>query len=541
ADDSEAENAIATACDAMETLYTSAVGKKFSLSSANAPGQYLTATPTILDARATELKASGVFQLEYFNLSGEYYVKGLKNNVYFKGPHAYSEAPKTSATATDLFFIGNANGTENNVYLSTSISTTENSAIHYNSAYDNHTCGWKYNAGASQWVINSVSDDEYDALCPWEDLENAIIAAESLIGTGLGKYTADETYNNSLANAKTILAAHTADEETVNNAIASIALSNLSLNMPANGILLHLKDADNNYMTCNNSSANRIAFDATKDVNTIFCYTGSALVAYATGYYASRYNTKPCHMTGVTTEDEGTLYHIHPSPLTRGKYVISFGGDTRFVYKAADAGNFSGGPTTVNNAGYEFTLEDVESIPVSISAAGLATLYSPMALTIPEGIKAYVGDYNSENSSVVLNALEGVIPANTGVIIEGAEGSHNFSTTTTATTATSCLTGTVPAIATPTTGVYTLQKVNTKLGLYKYTGTNLGAFKAYFQTSGGSNGFSLVVNDDDLTGVDNITPTYPADNIYRDLQGNIVLYPQKNQIYILNGKKVLKH
>ncbi|MGN1236691.1 MAG: hypothetical protein ACI4TS_04535, partial [Bacteroidaceae bacterium] len=303
ADDSEAENAIATAYDAMETLYTSAVGKKFSLSSANAPGQYLTATPTILDARATELKASGVFQLEYFNLSGEYYVKGLKNNVYFKGPHAYSEAPKTSATATDLFFIGNANGTENNVYLSTSISTTENSAIHYNSAYDNHTCGWKYNAGASQWVINSVSDDEYDALCPWEDLENAIIAAESLIGTGLGKYTADETYNNSLANAKTILAAHTADEETVNNAIASIALSNLSLNMPANGILLHLKDADNNYMTCNNSSANRIAFDATKDVNTIFCYTGSALVAYATGYYASRYNTKPCHMTGVTTED----------------------------------------------------------------------------------------------------------------------------------------------------------------------------------------------------------------------------------------------
>ena len=245
-------------------------------------------------------------------------------------------------------------------------------------------------------------------------------------------------------------------------------------------------------------------------------------------------------MTEVTTENEGTLYHIHASPLTRGKYVISFGGDTRFMYKGANAGNFDGGPTTVNDVNYEFTLEETESIPVSISAAGLATLYSPMALTIPEGVKAYVGDYNSENSTVVLNALEGVIPANTGVIIEGAEGSYDFNTTTTATTATSCLTGSVPAIATPATGVYTLQKVNTKLGLYKYTGTNLGAFKAYFQTSGGSNGFSLVVNDDDLTGVDSLTPNTSADNIYRDLQGNIVLYPQKNQIYILNGKKVLK-
>ncbi|MDD6783584.1 MAG: hypothetical protein PUD79_03380 [Prevotellaceae bacterium] len=380
----------------------------------------------------------------------------------------------------------------------------------------------------------------------WTGLEIAIADAETpevnMIGTGFGKYTADETFYTSLENAKDLLAAtpRVADETTVDNAIASIALSNLSLNMPANGTLLHIKDADNNYMTCNNTSGNRIAFDATKDVNTIFCYTGSALVAYTTGFYASRSSNFPYHMTGVTTESDGTLYHIHASPLTRGKYLISFGGDTRFMYKGADAGDFNGGPTTVNNTNYEFTLEETESIPVSISAAGLATLYSPMALTIPEGVKAYVGDYNSENSTVVLNALEGVIPANTGVIIEGAEGSYDFNTTTTATTATSCLTGSVPAIATPATGVYTLQKVNTKLGLYKYTGANLGAFKAYFQTSGGSNGFSLIVNDDDLTGVDSLTPNTSADNIYRDLQGNIVLYPQKNQIYILNGKKVLK-
>jgi hypothetical protein len=342
-----------------------------------------------------------------------------------------------------------------------------------------------------------------------------------------------------------MLSAKTATADEVAAAIAAISPSSLTINMPAKYQFIRIKDSAGNYMTSSNTTDNKISFSSTEDESSIFCYTGSALIAYKTGYFAScstsNSKTFPCNATTVATESNETLYHIHASSLSKGKYLVSFGGDTRFMYTAANAGDFSGGATAVNNTGYEFTLEEVESVPVTITDAGMGTLYSPMALTIPDGVKAYTGTLDTENSCIKLTALEGTIPANTGVIIEGEAKSYDFATTTSTTSSddTNCITGSTPGI-TCVSNAYTLQKVNNELGFYKYSGTNLGGFKAYLvnNNSSSSKGYKIV-KDTDPTGINGVETEGIADGKYYDLQGKIVTTPLKNQIYILNGKKVL--
>ena len=391
---------------------------------------------------------------------------------------------------------------------------------------------------------NNLSD-EGNALCIkalwgvkgdiYAALEKTITDDKNRLGTTLGTYTMDQT---TLERATTISTNKTASIEDVFAAIKTISSDQLTLNMPTNGQFIRIKDSAGNYMTCNNTSSSRIEFSSTKDESSIFCYTGSALVAYKNGYYAATSGNFPCNATAVGSE---TTYHIHASSLNMGKYLVSFGGDTRFMFTAANAGTFNNGPTAVNLAGYEFTLEEVETVPVTITDAGMGTLYSPMALTIPDGVKAYTGTLDNENSCIKLTALEGTIPANTGVIIEGEAKSYDFATTTSTTSSddTNCITGSTPGI-TCVSNAYTLQKVNDQLGFYKYSGTNLGGFKAYLvnNNSSSSKGYKIV-KDTDPTGINGVEAEGIADGKYYDLQGKIVTTPLKNQIYILNGKKVL--
>jgi hypothetical protein len=516
----------------VEKFYKKAEGKKFAIR--NTPNTYyLTTTKTELRAKEAELGLDGVFEVKY-NGNKKFYLHGVYNDVYVNKPVSYNTAPTTSATATNDFYIGLLDNSADNYVYFANVKSGYNS-FHFSTSYTYYTCGWTYDAGNSQWTISAVSDEDYNNLTPWNALTDAIEMAEKYtFGSALGQYGD----GSSLETAKSMLEAKSATAAEVSAVIAAIAPSKLKLNMPANGQFLRIKDSAGNYMTCKNTSESRIEFSSTKDDNTIFCYTGSALVAFETGYYASSSSDFPCNATAVGSE---TVYHIHASSLNKGKYLVSFGGDTRFMFTAANAGTFSNGPTTVNQAGYEFELEEVETVPVTITEAGMGTLYSPMALTIPDGVTAYTGTLDTENSCIKLTALEGTIPANTGVIIEGNATTYNFATTTTTASesSTNCITGSTPGIAC-VSNAYTLQKVNNELGFYKYSGTNLGGFKAYLvnNNSSSSKGYKIV-KDTDPTGINGVEAEGIADGKYYDLQGKIVTTPLKNQIYILNGKKVL--
>lgn len=229
----------------------------------------------------------------------------------------------------------------------------------------------------------------------------------------------------------------------------------------------------------------------------------------------------------------------------KGCYKIQQGG--RYIYGASDkmdSGN------TPNNNGYYWWLEEVTTLPITVSAAGWATLYAPVALTIPatEGLTVYTAAV--EGNTLKLTALNRTIPANTPVLIEAAEGKYNFNinynaAAQTAQAAGKGLSGTLETINKPADKtIYTLQKpaaANNEIGFYKYGGETLQGFRAYGENLLGttSTAEGLIFDKGDVTAIENVEINDGKQTVIYDLNGRRVEKMLKG-IYIVNGKKVIK-
>ena len=62
---------------------------------------------------------------------------------------------------------------------------------------------------------------------------------------------------------------------------------------------------------------------------------------------------------------------------------------------------------------------------LTVSEAGYATLYLGAAVQIPEGVKAYIVTGTS-NGYAMMTEVTGIIPANTGLILEAVQGEYEF-------------------------------------------------------------------------------------------------------------------
>ena len=67
--------------------------------------------------------------------------------------------------------------------------------------------------------------------------------------------------------------------------------------------------------------------------------------------------------------------------------------------------------------------------PLTMPSTEDTTLYLGFNAVIPEGINAYIVTEVSMSGGIKLEKIEGVIPANTGVVIEGIAGKYNFIST----------------------------------------------------------------------------------------------------------------
>ena len=201
----------------------------------------------------------------------------------------------------------------------------------------------------------------------------------------------------------------------------------------------------------------------------------------------------------------------------------------------------------------------VEAYELTVSVAGYATMYLDKAVEIPEGVEAYIAN-RVEGDRLKMQALEGVIPANTAVIIKADEGTYLFAYSDESPEAISdnLLRGTLtdtyvkPASAQI---AYVLSNVDGVVGMYRAKLNADGTFKnnanrAYMLLS------ELGVGEGDL---DTSNPGSQLSNSYRfdfsgttaiegidceqgeavyyDLSGRRVLNPTGG-IYIVNGKKV---
>ena len=273
------------------------------------------------------------------------------------------------------------------------------------------------------------------------------------------------------------------------------------------------------------------AVGANESAETIFYLNDNTFVGYKTGFgfgysVCQTQNTEQLNTQLFTESAEKGKYTIQSQQGTcaSADYNEGYWGiDDSDLSRVADAAS-----------GACWTIETVTSLPITISAAGYATLYSPVALTIPGGVTAYVatdmGDY------LHLEAIgDDIIPAATGVILKGAAGTYDFAITTSG-TAVSELTGTIATIAKPADAYY-LSNGASGIGFYKSgTATTIPGFRAYLLASGGNVKSFRFDIPTAIEQIENEQQNEGSSTIY-NLAGQRVNKAQKG-IYIVNGKKV---
>lgn len=362
---------------------------------------------------------------------------------------------------------------------------------------------------------------------------NVIAQLETInYGTGLGQYGLSGDYAGHETQAATIISGlkeqgYTADNLTV----AQGMLDATNLNMPTTGFYRIKGKTSNKYLAAGLASNSKFNMTDATDATTVFYFDGTKLV----NFYSGMANGMTAGAWAWVVGENASTVEFQDG-LTNGGYGIK-SADANFYDNGDNSASADrGGNLTIDastNARYtSWQLEEVTTLPVTISAAKYATLYAPVALTIPTGVKAYTA-VDDENY-LTLTAIEGnVIPANTGVILAGEANTYNFTVTTGGSVSSNALTGTVAAIARPA-GSYILATGGSGVGFYADGANTIPGFKAYLPSGSGSvKSFRFA----DADAIRNISSALNKSEVY-DLQGRRVAQPAHG-LYIVNGKKVV--
>lgn len=295
------------------------------------------------------------------------------------------------------------------------------------------------------------------------------------------------------------------------------------------------------YLGAENSTAKagRAQFVTGADANSIFYFNGDELLSYASGHYLVS-NSDFLGYNGVQTAGSKIAFHAASNSL-EGAFNISFNNGSRWLYCHQSDYTDAGSRGTQN--GYCFNVEEVTSLPVTVTAAGYATLYAPVALEVADGVKAHTVTVDGEWAK--LNEITtGVIPANTGVVLEG-EGSFDFAITTTDATADSDLRGSAATTYYTEPGTYyALALVDNEVGFYmdKFNNSRFqnNSHKAYLYMPGAQEiAFYSFRFGEDTTGINEVKTENGEVKVIFDLTGRRVSEITSPGIYIVNGKKVI--
>ncbi len=206
------------------------------------------------------------------------------------------------------------------------------------------------------------------------------------------------------------------------------------------------------------------------------------------------------------------------------------------------------------------------AIPAIIGAQEIGTFYADEAVAIPEGVDAYVAtakpemdeedaEGNTVGTIVMTKIEDGIIPARTGVVIRGEQGTYTFTGAGAAgdtDTEGNLMKGYAgPAeysnVALPADGAtnYVLTVKDGAAGFYKKEAAfKVYSHKAYLQVPADvqpTNALRIRFKaDDETTSIDNGQLTIDNESVVvYDLMGRRVANPTKG-VYIVNGKKVVK-
>ena len=304
------------------------------------------------------------------------------------------------------------------------------------------------------------------------------------------------------------------------------------------------------------SDCRRLVMNANeKDV---FYYTGNALLSYTEGKYmkvSAKGQRYEMYWDEIGVE---TPVAIGIQANGDGMYSVTLGNKNEFVNNTTNGYRFLHGTNNYTDSGtsaslptdngYKWYVEEATSLPVTISAAGWATFYAPVAVEVAEGVNAYAVTINGNWAT--LNDIEGgVIPANTGVVLQGeANTTYDFVVTNTTATVDSDLTGTAAATYITDDAYVLTVDASSEAGVCfgkatKNQQSNASwlnnSHKAYLPVPANAEGVkSYSFRFPGTTVIENVEVENTVKAIY-DLTGRKVNEITAPGIYVVNGKKVL--
>ena len=302
------------------------------------------------------------------------------------------------------------------------------------------------------------------------------------------------------------------------------------------GKYYRFKDASGKYLA---AGASLEVADNANASNIFYLTEDSKLLSYSNGLFLNK--TAGFEAAG----HGGNVAHFKKGAVENNVMIGVAGG----VYLSSNG-------TKVATEGGNWTIEEVTSLPVTISAAKYATFYAPVAVTMPEGITAHTVTVNEDRPTVTLSNPMETVPGSTGVILYAdvtEETAFDLAITETANTVESVLKGTVNrTIVTKPEGkeCYVLANGGDGVGLYVAaigTGENEdrtkfynGSHKAYLEVDvNTAQNISFYGFRDGTTAVETVEIRNEKEEIY-DLAGRRVNAITDKGVYIVNGKKVIK-
>lgn len=280
------------------------------------------------------------------------------------------------------------------------------------------------------------------------------------------------------------------------------------------------------------------------DASSIFYLNGSnSLIGYTTGLYtyaasvacpigyAPTYVDLYEFLLGSTPGLVKVHATTNPTGWGHGRY-----------WKDADAGTFV--DRTQAESATDYIIEEVTSLPVTITSANYATLYAPVALTIPSGVTAYTATISGDK--LVLTPVSTTIPKNTGVLLYSATpDTYNFDITDDVDAIDgNAFSGTIATINRSKTeevyNSYILSGGSNGIGFYRDGSTTLKGFKAFVDaTPSGDVKQFLQFDFGNADAIQTISNALQSEDreIY-NLAGQRLNSLQRG-VNIVNGKKVL--
>ena len=385
------------------------------------------------------------------------------------------------------------------------------------------------------------------------------VDVERPVGTDVGYYTQE-----SVNTFKAALAAAKAEVENEGKTAESVLKVQTALQDAVNGLVINLPKENTFYVLYNPI---RKTYAYSKSDNKL--YHASSVAGHSSTVWKFEKNSDGSYKLYNVNNGQYIKELVWQNSSLLGDAAVSFAISAQnienYVFiktadngyemhaQGADNGELVRYNTNATNNASSWVIKEFDgtlSHTLTVSAAGYATLMLGYNATIPafEGEDAGVYTATINGGWAVLNKVEGVLPANTAVIVNADAGDYTFTyTTETATVENNDLLGTLyNKEIVPNGKAYVLSAKNGNVGLYAATLNKAentaflnNANKAYLVVEDApeapaSYGFSFP----GTTAVEDVVVENEVKVIY-DLTGRRVEAITAAGIYIVNGKKVL--